>query len=139
MTGIYQALKEYCNKVIRFSKFKIYVLWFAFKNPDTPKLMKFFGFVVLLYVLSPIDLIPDFIPILGYLDELILVTLTVNMCLYFIPQYVMDESISSAKELIKKEERLPKLKWGAILIIFIWIGVILYIMTQSNVLNYLNY
>jgi hypothetical protein len=101
--------------------------------------MKFFGFVVLLYVLSPIDLIPDFIPILGYLDELILVTLTVNMCLYFIPQYVMDESISSAKELIKKEERLPKLKWGAILIIFIWIGVILYIMTQSNVLNYLNY
>jgi uncharacterized membrane protein YkvA (DUF1232 family) len=139
MTDIYQTFKEYCNKVIRFSKFKIYVLWFALKNPDTPKLLKFFGFLVMIYVLSPIDLIPDFIPIIGYLDELILVTLMVSVCLYFIPQYVMDESITLAKELIKKEERLPKLKWGAILIVFIWIGVIWYILTQTSVLKYFNY
>ena len=136
MMGIYQAFKEYCNKVIRFSKFKIYVLWFALKNTDTPKLMKFLGFVVLLYVLSPIDLIPDFIPILGYLDELILVTLMVSVCLYFIPQYVMDDSIALAKELIKKEERLPKLKWGAILIALIWLGIIWYILTYTNAVKY---
>ena len=136
MMGIYQAFKEYCNKVIRFSKFKIYVLWFALKNPDTPKFMKFLGFVVLLYVLSPIDLIPDFIPILGYLDELILVTLMVSVCLYFIPQFVMDDSIALAKELIKKEERLPKLKWGAILIALIWLGIIWYILTYTNAVKY---
>ena len=134
--GIYQAFKEYCNKVIRFSKFKIYVLWFALKNPDTPKLMKFLGFVVLLYVLSPIDLIPDFIPVLGYLDELILVSLMVSVCLYFIPQYVMDDSIALAKELIKKEERLPKLKRGAILIALIWLGIIWYILTYTNAVKY---
>ena len=136
MMGIYQAFKEYCNKVIRFSKFKIYVLWFALKNPDTPKFMKFLGFVVLLYVLSPIDLIPDFIPVLGYLDELILVTLMVSVCLYFIPQYVMNDSIALAKELIKKEERLPKLKWGAILIALIWLGIIWYILTYTNAVKY---
>lgn len=136
MMGIYQAFKEYCNKVIRFSKFKIYVLWFALKNPDTPKLMKFLGFVVLLYVLSPIDFIPDFIPVLGYLDELILVSLMVSVCLYFIPQYVMDDSIALAKELIKKEERLPKLKWGAILIALIWLGIIWYILTYTNAVKY---
>jgi hypothetical protein len=54
------------------------------KNPDTPKLLKFFSCIVLIYVLRPIDLILDFIPILGYLEELILVTLMVNVCLYFI-------------------------------------------------------
>jgi hypothetical protein len=98
--------------------------------------MKFLGFVVLLYVLSPIDLIPDFIPVLVYLDELILVTLMVSVCLYFIPQYVMDDSIALAKELIKKEERLPQLKWGAILIALIWLGIIWYSLTYTNAVKY---
>lgn len=138
MTGIYRALKEYFNKVIRFSKFKVYVLWFALKSPHTPKFIKFFGFIVLVYVLSPIDLIPDFIPILGYLDELVLVTLMVSLCLYFIPQDVMDESVTMAKELIQKQQRLPKQILGILLIILIWIGVIWYIASQTNVLEYLN-
>jgi hypothetical protein len=60
----------------------------------------------------------------------------VSVCLYFIPQYVMDDSIALAKELIKKEVRLPKLKWGAILIAIIWLGVIWYILTQTNAIKY---
>jgi len=135
MKYIFHSLKEYLNKIIKFSKFKIYVLWFAVKNPDTPKFIKILGFLVLIYALSPIDLIPDFIPVLGYLDELILLTLMVSICLYLIPQYVMEDSISLAKELIKKEERLPKLKWGAILIILIWIGVIWYIFMRTDILR----
>ena len=91
--------------------------------------------MVLIYALSPIDLIPDFIPILGYLDELILLTLMVSICLYLIPQYVMEDSITLAKELIKKEERLPKLQWGAILIVLIWVGVIWYILFKTNILK----
>lgn len=138
MMGIYRALKEYFNKVIRFSKFKVYVLWFALKSPHTPKFIKFIGFIVLVYVLSPIDLIPDFIPVLGYLDDLVLVTLMVSLCLYFIPQDVMDESVVMAKDLIQKQQRLPKQTLGILLIIVIWIGVISYIAIQTNALEYFN-
>lgn len=136
--GIYQTLKDYFNKIIPFSKFKIYVLWFALKSPHTPRLIKLLGFLVLIYVLSPIDLIPDFIPILGYLDELVLVTLMVSFCLYFIPHDVMDESITKAKDLINKQERLPKQTLGIFLIVIIWVGVISYIATQTNALGYFN-
>ena len=135
MKYIFHNLKEYLNKIIKFSKFKLYVLWFAVKHPDTSKFIKILGFLVLIYALSPIDLIPDFIPILGYLDELILLTLMVSICLYLIPQYVMEDSITLAKELIKKEERLPKLQWGAILIVLIWVGVIWYILFKTNILK----
>jgi uncharacterized membrane protein YkvA (DUF1232 family) len=138
MMGIYRALKEYFNKVIRFSKFKVYILWFALKSPHTPRWLKFLGFLVLIYVLSPIDLIPDFIPILGYLDEVVLVTLMVSFCLYFIPPDVMDESVALAKDLIQKQQRLPKQTLGVFLILLIWIGVISYIVWQTNVLEYFN-
>ncbi|SMC41710.1 YkvA family protein [Polynucleobacter kasalickyi] len=138
MMGIYRAFKEYVNKIIRFSKFKVYVLWFALKSPHTPKFIKFFGFIVLVYVLSPIDLIPDFIPILGYLDELVLVTMMVSLCLYFIPVDVMDESIGMAKDLIQKQQRLPKQTLGIFLILMIWVGVIWYIASQTNALEYFN-
>jgi uncharacterized membrane protein YkvA (DUF1232 family) len=138
MTGIYQALKNYFNKIIRFTKFKVYVLWFALKSRHTPRLIKFLGFIILVYVLSPIDLIPDFIPILGYLDELVLVTLMVSLCLYFIPQDVMDESIMQAKNHINQQERLPKQTLGILLIGLIWLGVIWYIVSQTNVLEYFN-
>ena len=138
MTGIYQALKNYFNKIIRFTKFKVYVLWFALKSPYTPQLIKFLGFIVLVYVLSPIDLIPDFIPIVGYLDELVLVTLMVSLCLYFIPQDVMDESIMLAKNHINQQEGLPKQTLGILLIGLIWLGVIWYIVSQTNALEYFN-
>jgi len=70
------------------------------------------------------------------LDELVLVTLMVSLCLYFIPQDVMDESIMQAKNHIHQQERLPKQTLGILLIGLIWLGVIWYIVSQTNALEY---
>ncbi|PUE58545.1 hypothetical protein B9Z44_02370 [Limnohabitans curvus] len=59
-----QAIRVWAKKIKRDSV----TLWFAEKHPRTPKLIKFLGMFVVAYALSPIDLIPDFIPVLGYLD-----------------------------------------------------------------------
>jgi uncharacterized membrane protein YkvA (DUF1232 family) len=138
MLDIYLRLKEFVNKIIRTSKFKVYVLWFALKHQHTPKFIKLIGFLILIYILSPIDLIPDFIPILGYLDEVILITILVSLSLMLIPRDILDESVSQAKECINRQERLPKNRYGILLILAIWLGISWYIFTRTGVLSYLN-
>jgi uncharacterized membrane protein YkvA (DUF1232 family) len=74
------------------------------------------GFVVA-YALSPLDLIPDFIPVLGYLDDLILVLLGIALCLRLIPEPVLVEARARAEKVSEK----PKSYSGAIIIIVLWV------------------
>jgi uncharacterized membrane protein YkvA (DUF1232 family) len=71
------------------------------------------------YAFSPIDLIPDFIPILGYLDDLILVPLGIALVLRMIPPIVMTECRASAEELIKQGK--PVSRTAGIVILLIWL------------------
>jgi len=66
---VWQALKEWVNRLKRDTV----SLWFACRDRRTPRVVRILGFLIVAYALSPIDLIPDFIPIVGYLDELILI------------------------------------------------------------------
>ena len=66
---------------------KVSQLYIAMKNPKTPWYAKALGFFVVAYMLSPIDLIPDFIPVLGYLDDLIILPLLISLCIKMIPKY----------------------------------------------------
>ena len=75
-------MRNTINKLVQFArcaKQLTLALYLAIKHPDTPLLAKWVGIAVLGYALSPIDLIPDFIPILGYLDELILLPMGVYL------------------------------------------------------------
>jgi uncharacterized membrane protein YkvA (DUF1232 family) len=74
------------------------------------------GFVVA-YALSPLDLIPDFIPVLGYLDDLILVLLGIALCLRLIPEPVLVEARARAEKVSEK----PKSYSGAIIITVLWV------------------
>jgi uncharacterized membrane protein YkvA (DUF1232 family) len=66
-------------------KREIFTLYYAYQNPHTPFFAKFATILVVAYAFSPIDLIPDFIPILGYLDDLILLPIGIMLAIKLIP------------------------------------------------------
>lgn len=76
---------------------ELVVLHLAYKNPKTPWTAKALIFLIIGYALSPIDLIPDFIPVIGLLDDLILLPLGIYWAIKLIPKDVMDESRVQAK------------------------------------------
>ena len=85
-------------------KAETYALFLASRHPKTPWYAKFLATGILAYALSPIDLIPDFIPILGYLDDFILIPLGIALAIKMIPPEVLEECRGKAKLKIFKEE-----------------------------------
>ncbi len=83
-----QAWKERAKEL----KTEIHALLIAYRDPRTPWLAKGLVLLVVAYALSPIDLIPDFIPLLGYLDDLILLPLGIALAIRLIPMDVLDEA-----------------------------------------------
>lgn len=81
----------------RFLKREIYALSLTARHPRVPWYAKVFALVIVGYALSPIDLIPDFIPVLGYLDDLILIPLAIALLIKMIPHEVMEECSMRAK------------------------------------------
>lgn len=114
-------LKERANKL----KTDIPAVFLALKDKDTPIVAKIFAAVTVAYALSPIDLIPDFIPILGYLDDVILLPMFVALTVRFIPKEVMAKNRSLAEGMWKDGK--PKRWYYAIPIILIWVLVIVLI------------
>lgn len=93
-------------------------LWLAARDPRTPWLAKLLALLVAAYALSPIDLIPDFIPVLGYLDDVILVPLGLLLVIRLIPPDLMEEFRASA-DLAKQR---PASYIAAGIIIMIWLA-----------------
>ena len=79
-------------------KREIHALYLACRHPDTPWYAKLCALLVVGYALSPIDLIPDFIPVLGYLDDLLLLPLGIALVLRMIPEPVLNECRAQAKQ-----------------------------------------
>lgn len=100
-------------------------LTIAVKREDTPLYAKIMCWMTVAYALSPIDLIPDFIPVLGYLDDLIILPFLIWLSVKMIPEEIMRECIEQAKEM--KDESPEKKKRYAIPIIVIWIIIIVFI------------
>ena len=93
-------------------------LYYAYQDERTPLYAKAWALFVLLYALSPIDLIPDFIPVLGYLDDVILLPLGVMLAVRLIPAEVMASArlrVANSGEEMKRLE-----KFGAWMIVSIW-------------------
>ena len=74
-------------------------LFFALKDGRTPMIAKIFAGITVAYALSPVDLIPDFIPVLGYLDDVILLPVLVALTVRFIPKEVLEENRQKAAAL----------------------------------------
>ena len=108
-------LKNYARKL----KQNLFVLYLSYKDIRVPWYAKLVAICVVAYAFSPIDLIPDFIPVLGYLDDLIIVPLGISLALKLIPSYIIEENREKA-EVIRGDGK-PKNWFVALLFILIWI------------------
>lgn len=102
-------------------KRQIFILYYACKDDRVPWYAKVFIACVVAYAFSPIDLIPDFIPILGYLDDVILLPIGIMLALKMIPKDILSECEVKAKELEGKSK--PRNWIAGSIIVLIW-GVI---------------
>jgi len=114
-------LKNLKEKVKKLKK-EIQVLSIAYSDPRTPWTAKLLIGLTVGYLLSPIDLIPDFIPVLGILDDLILVPILITASIKLIPEIVIMEA---RVEAVKNPKRMKKNNWiVAFFILLLWLLVI---------------
>ena len=114
-----EKMKAWAKKVKRDGV----TLWFATKHPGVPWYSRALGAFVVAYALSPIDLIPDFIPILGYLDDLILLPGLIYLTIRTLPTPVLAECREQADEWMRVQGKKPTSMIGLLLIVMIWIGL----------------
>lgn len=96
-------------------------LWKLFKHPATPRAPKWIALAVLAYALSPIDLIPDFIPVLGLLDDMVLLPLGIALAVKLTPQGLWQARLAEAEA---SRDSLPKMVWGAVLVVTLWLAAV---------------
>ena len=112
----------YWKQKARELKLQTYALYFAYRDARTPWYAKVFTALVVAYAFSPIDLIPDFIPVLGYLDDLVIIPLGVWLALKLIPTQVMAECRLQAEA--RLGEGKSHFKFMAVVFVVIWIVVL---------------
>jgi uncharacterized membrane protein YkvA (DUF1232 family) len=121
MSNHRERLVEKWKQRTRKLKSETYALYLAYRNPKTPWYAKIFAGLVIAYAFSPIDLIPDFIPVLGYVDDLILVPVGIALALRMVPLDVMLECRRQARTELSQDK--PVTWIVAVVIVAIWVGL----------------
>lgn len=111
-------IKERANRL----KKDIPAVFIALKKKETPRIAKFFAALTIVYALSPIDLIPDFIPVLGYLDDIIILPALITLTVKFIPKEVFSQCQMEAEGLWRNGK--PKHWYYSVPIVIIWLLII---------------
>jgi uncharacterized membrane protein YkvA (DUF1232 family) len=121
--GFLQVIRTWAKHI----KLEAITLWFAKSHPRTPWGAKALGVFVVAYALSPIDLIPDFIPVLGYLDDVIVLPVLIWMTVRMLPADVLTECRQQAADWLARAGRKPRSVVGGVLVVAVWavIGVAL--------------
>ena len=94
-----------------------YALYLASRDPRTPWYVKLIAGLLVAYALSPIDLIPDFVPVLGYVDDLIIVPAGLLLIARLLPA----EVLADARRQAQTEMDRPSYRWAALTVIAIWL------------------
>lgn len=115
-----RRLKEWAQRL----KAELVTLWFCTRHPRTPFVAKVLAAALAAYAFSPIDLIPDFIPVLGYLDELILLPIGIWLVLRLVPGDVMAECRAQAARWLADGQARPRSYIAAALIVSIWLAAL---------------
>lgn len=96
----------------------MHAVWLAARDPRTPWFAKALALAVAAYAVSPIDLIPDFVPVLGYLDDLLIVPLGILLVVRLIPPEMMEEH----REAATRATEGPVSRLAAGVVIAVWVA-----------------
>ena len=105
-------------------KREVMALWFACRDPRTPWYARVLTMLIVAYALSPIDLIPDFIPVLGYLDELILLPVGIYLVLKLVPAEALADARARAQAWVDSRKPKPRNWIAAAVIVLVWVAVL---------------
>jgi uncharacterized membrane protein YkvA (DUF1232 family) len=105
-------------------KREVMTLWFACRDPRTPWYARVLTMLIVAYALSPIDLIPDFIPVLGYLDELILLPVGIYLVLKLVPAEALADARARAQAWVDSRKPKPRDWIAAAVIVLVWVAVL---------------
>lgn len=111
-------LKEKAKKL----KIEIPAVFLSLKDKDTPFIAKLFAGIAIAYALSPIDLIPDFIPIFGYFDDIVLLPVLILITIHFMPRNVWEKNLALSGNMWNNG--LPKKWYYSIPIILVWLLIV---------------
>lgn len=117
MTRLAERLKGWARRL----KAELYALYLAYRDPRVPLYARVFAAVVVGYAFSPIDLIPDPIPVLGYLDDLVLIPLGIALSIRMIPEPVLAECREKASRLSAGSRPVNRVAAGAI--VAVWLAL----------------
>ena len=112
-SGVLQRAKQWARGITR----DVVAIWIAAGDPRVPWYAKVVAATVAAYALSPIDLIPDFVPVIGYLDDLIIVPAGILLTVRLIPAGLMDEFRAEAA----RRDARPRSRLGAAFVVVLWL------------------
>jgi uncharacterized membrane protein YkvA (DUF1232 family) len=115
---MFKELIAKLKEAARSIKHDVMTVYFAARDPRTPLLVRLLALAIAAYALSPIDLIPDFIPILGYLDDLVLLPFGILLVIKLTPTIVIEASRAKANEVISN----PTSNIAAAMIVGLWVS-----------------
>ena len=114
-----ERLKRWAAEV----RTQLITLWFCRRHPEMPWTARALAILVVAYAFSPIDLIPDFVPVLGLLDDLIIVPLGIYVALRLTPHHVLADGRRQALQWEAVRARRPKNYWAAAFIVLVWVAL----------------
>lgn len=104
-------------------KSELAALWLASRHPETPFLAKAIAIALVAYAFSPVDLIPDFVPLLGYLDDLIILPIGIWVVLRLIPEPVLAECRARGAQWLAERQSKPRSYAGLAIVVAVWIAL----------------
>ena len=116
MTALPTQLRDWARRI----KADALTLWYAARHPRTPIAAKALAVCLVVYAFSPIDLIPDFIPVLGLLDDALILPAGILLVVRLVPRDVLDECRASARSHLERGDAEPRSRAGPAVIVTIW-------------------
>ena len=117
-------------------KAETYALYLAARHPETPWYAKLFVAGVVAYAFSPIDLIPDFVPVLGYLDDLILIPMGITLAIRMVPPSVLAECRARAQEVMSQGKPVNRIAGAVIVVIWIALAALFAVWAYERMMNF---